>query len=367
RLRPRRNARLTALLNGGAIPDQFDYDVQLQPAGYRIGTVGEDYAFESMPGDVFQLGNMSYRILKVESGKVLVEDAKGAPPSLPFWFGEAPGRTEELSQAVARLFAGADGHLEQGGVAAAREWLLAEYRLPEGAAEQLATYLAVARVALGTLPTQDHIVLERFFDEVGDMHMVVHSPFGSRINRAWGLALRKRFCRRFNFELQASALEDNIILSLGPTHSFPLEEVASYLKSATAKEILIEALIDVPMFATRWRWVASIALAVQRNRNGKKRPAQWQRQDAEDLLSVVSPDQLACPENLSGPPEIPEHPLVNQALHDCLTDNMDVDGFLALIQRLETGDIQVSARDLAAPSPLAEEVVNARPYAFLDG
>ncbi len=366
RLRPRRGARLAALLNGGAIPDQFDYDVLLQPDGLRVGSVNEDFAFESMPGDVFQLGNTAYRILKVESGRVLVEDAKGAPPTLPFWFGEAPGRTDELSAAVSRLRAGAEARLEAGGPAAAREWLAGEYGLDAGTAEQLATYLAVCHAALGALPTQDHLVLERFFDEVGDMHLVVHSPHGSRLNRAWGLALRKRFCRRFNFELQAAALEDSIVLSLGPTHSFPLDEVARYLNSATAREVLTEALLDAPMFDTRWRWVASIALAIQRNRSGRRRPAQFQRQDAEDLIAVVFPDQLACPENLSGPPGIPDHPLVNQTLHDCLTDNMDVDGFEALLRRLEAGEIRVTTRDLSVPSPLSEEVINARPYAFLD-
>ncbi|WP_189467999.1 DEAD/DEAH box helicase [Litchfieldella qijiaojingensis] len=366
RLRPRRAARLVALTNGGAIPDQFDYDVMLQPEDIRVGTVNEDFAFESMPGDVFQLGNQGYRILKVATGRVFVEDAKGAPPSIPFWFGEAPARTEELSQAVSHLRAGVDERLADGGEDAAYEWLETNYGLSCEAAEQLAAYLARARAALGVVPSQAHLVLERFFDEAGDMHLVLHAPFGSRLNRAWGLALRKRLCRKFNFELQAAALEDTIVLSLGPTHSFPLDEVWGYLNSKTVREVLIQALLDAPMFGMRWRWNASIGLAVPRTRNGRRRPPQLQRQDAEDLLSVVFPDQLACAENLAGAREIPDHPLVSQTLHDCLTEAMNVSGLERLLERLEQGEIVVSSRHLAVPSPLAEEVVNARPYAFLD-
>ncbi len=366
RLRPRRNARLVALTNGGAIPDHFDYDVILQPEGFKVGTVNEDFAFESMPGDVFQLGNQGYRIQKVESGRVFVEDARGAPPSIPFWIGEAPGRTDELSAAVSRLRAGIDQCLETGDAEDATAWLEQHYRLPPEAAGQLAGYLATARAALGALPTQQHLVLERFFDEAGDMHLVLHSPYGSRINRAWGLALRKRFCRKFNFELQAAALEDTVVLSLGPTHSFALDEVWRYLNSTGARDVLTQALLDAPMFGLRWRWNASIGLAVTRTHNGRRRPAQFQRQDAEDLLSVVFPDQLACAENLAGAREIPNHPLVGQTLADCLTDAMDIDGLERLLALLEQGGLTVSARDLAIPSPLAEEVVNARPYAFLD-
>ncbi|MCS4503021.1 ATP-dependent RNA helicase DbpA [wastewater metagenome] len=368
RLRPRRSARLVALTNGGAIPDQFDYDVLLQPEGLRVGSVNEDFAFESVPGDVFQLGNTAYRILKVESGRVLVEDAGGMPPNLPFWFGEAPARSEELSAAVSRLRADVDQRLaaSDNDPGPVREWLMDAHGLPAGAAAQLADYLAIARVALGVVPTRAQLAMERFFDEAGDMHLVIHSPYGSRINRAWGLALRKRFCRRFNFELQAAALEDSIVLSLGPTHSFPLDEVARYLASDNAREVLTQALLDAPLFATRWRWVATVSLAVRRSHGGRRRPAQLQRQDAEDLLSVVFPDQLACAENLAGAREIPEHPLVTQTLHDCLAGSLDVDGLEALLKRLERGEVTVTTRDLAAPSPLAEEVINARPYAFLD-
>lgn len=365
RVRPRRGARLVAVTNAGTIPDQFDYDVVLQPEGQRIGTLNEDFAFESVAGDIFQLGNSAYRILKVETGKVLVEDARGQPPSLPFWFGEALGRSDELSQAVSALSAEVDRALDEGPDAAAG--LLARVPgLPVAAGGQLVDWLAAARAALGVLPTLDTLVVERFFDEVGDAHLVIHSPYGSRINKAWGLALRKRFCRTFNFELQASALEDSLILSLGPSHSFPLEDVTRFLHSASARDVLVQALLDAPMFGTRWRWCASVALAVRRMNAGRRVPPQFQRSDAEDLLTVVFPDQVACAENLSGPREVPDHPLVAQTLHDCLHDTMDLDGFLALLAGIESGRVRIECRDLVAPSPLAGAILNARPYAFLD-
>ncbi len=365
RLRARRGARLTAITNGGVIPDQFDYEVILSPEGFRVGTLNEDFAFESLPGDIFQLGNISYRILKVEMGRVHVADAKGQPPNIPFWFGEAPGRSDELSRAVSRLRGEVERQLERG-VEAAVQHLVETQRVPAAAAEQLAAYLASAAAALGCVPTQEHVVLERFFDETGDMHLVIHAPFGSRINRAWGLALRKRFCRRFNFELQAAALEDSIILSLSATHSFPLHEVAGYLHSKTVRDVLVQALLAAPMFPTRWRWNASNALAVRRMRNGKRAPPYFQRADAEDLVAVIFPDQLACQENVAGNREIPDHPLVNQTVSDCLHDFMDIEALEALLERLEAGQLRITARDLAAPSSLAQEILNARPYAFLD-
>jgi len=366
RLRARRGARLTAIMNGGTIPDQFDYDVVLQPEGHSIGTLNEDFAFESLPGDIFQLGNTSYRILKVETGKVYVEDAKGQPPNIPFWFGEAPGRSRELSAAVSRLRAEVEQRLSAGGLEQAIEWLMSAHGLSGAAAAQLINYLAGARAALRVIPTQEHIAFERFFDEAGDQHLVIHAPFGSRLNRAWGLSLRKRFCKKFNFELQAAALEDSIVLSLGPTHSFPLDEVAHYLDSSSVRNVLTQAVLDAPLFATRWRWAASIALAIRRNRAAGRVPPQFQRMDAEDLLAVVFPDQLACAENLIGQREVPDHPLVRQTLADCLLDTMDVEGLEALLTRLEQGKIKVLTRDLAGPSPLAQEILAARPYAFLD-
>ncbi len=365
RLRARKGARLTAFTNGGAIPDQFDYEVMLLPEGLRIGALNEDFAFESMPGDIFQLGNTAYRMLKIEMGKVFVEDAKGQPPTLPFWVGEAPGRSAELSTAVSDLRQRLNTELDQGMDAALR-WVKEKLHIPCAAAEQLVHYLATAKAALGVIPSQQEIVFERFFDATGDMHLIVHSPFGSRVNRAWGLALRKRFCRKFNFELQAAALEDSIILSLSATHSFPIDEPAGYLKSETATDVLVQALLDAPMFPTRWRWVATISLAVRRNHNGKRAPAYFQRNDAEDLVAVLFPDQLACAENVTGRREIPDHPLVQQAISDCLHDVMDVDGFIDLLRGLEAGTIKVLGKDLNGPSPLAQEILGAKPYAFLD-
>jgi ATP-dependent Lhr-like helicase len=364
-LRARRGARLTAITNGGAIPDQFDYDVILQPEGLFVGSLNEDFAFESMPGDIFQLGNFSYRMLKIEQGRVFVEDAHGLPPTIPFWFGEAPGRTDELSQAVSRLRETIDQLLDDG-TQAAQNYLEQQLELDPVASAQLIEYLATTKAVFGVIPSQKSIVFERFFDETGDMHFVVHAPFGSRVNKAWGLALRKRFCRRFNFELQAAANEDNLILSLGPTHSFPLDEPAGYLTADTVEHVLIQALLDAPMFPTRWRWVTNISLAVPRMRGGKRVPAPFQRNDAEDLVALVFPDQLACFENIQGEREVPDHPLVNQVLWDCLHELMDIDGLKQVLTNIEQHRIQVIARDLPTPSPMAHEILNARPYAFLD-
>jgi ATP-dependent helicase Lhr and Lhr-like helicase len=363
-LRARRGARLTAITSGGAIPDTADYQVLLEPAGLVVGTVNEDFAVESLAGDIFQLGNTSYRILRVERGTVRVEDAAGMPPSIPFWLGEAPGRTDQLSLAVSRLRSEVEREL-----ARSRESALAYLSAAgtgEPAASQLLDYLAAASAALGCLPTHDTVIFERFFDEAGGMQLVVHSPFGSRVNRAWGLALRKRFCRQFNFELQAAATEDNVVLSLTTAHSFELADAARYLRSATVRPLLTQAVCAAPMFITRWRWVASIALALPRFRGGRRVPPPIARMQAEDLLAAVFPDQVACAENLTGELEIPDHPLVAQTLRDCLEEAMDVEGFERLLRALEDGSIRVVARDLTEPSPLALEVLSARPYAYLD-
>ncbi|MCI0626843.1 MAG: DEAD/DEAH box helicase [Acidobacteria bacterium] len=415
RLRARRGARLAAITSGGAIPDTADYEVMLEPAGTKVGTVNEDFAIESMAGDIFQLGNTSWKILRVEPGRVRVEDAKGQPPSIPFWLGEAPGRTPELSAAVSRLRKEIDAILSQGeaanelsggsrpgkgasllgppwaredyrgvppgspesaesaspansnlATAAAIAWLTEQARISLPAAQQIVEYLATVRKGLGVIPTQDTLVLERFFDESGGMQLVIHSVCGSRLNRAWGLALRKRFCRKFNFELQAAATEDAIVLSLGHTHSFPLAEVFDYLRPHSVRDLLIQAVLDAPMFTVRWRWNASRALAVLRWRSGRKVAPQLQRMNAEDLLATVFPDQLACAENLSGEREIPHHPLVQQTLRDCLEDAMDIDGLESLLTAIERGQKTLVARDVVEPSPLAAEILAARPYAFLD-
>ncbi|MHB8549549.1 MAG: DEAD/DEAH box helicase [Acidiferrobacterales bacterium] len=368
-LRARKGARITALTCGGAIPDSADYQVILEPADVFIGTLNEDFAVESMTGDVFQLGNTSYRIRKIESGRVRVEDAGGHPPTIPFWIGEAPARSDELSAAVSRLRADiaqslADVNPES--IAHAISELSDNIGLSTDAATQITEYLAAAKAMLGVLPTQQTIVLERFFDESGGMQLVMHAPFGSRINRAWGLALRKRFCRKFNFELQAAATEDAIVLSLGETHSFALEEVARYLKSSSVREVLTQALLAAPLFTTHWRWGATIALAIKRSRGGIRVAPALQRMQAEDLVAVVFPDQIACAENIVGERSVPDHPLVNQVISDCLETAMDIDGLVRLLHDMEHGEKTLVARDLPHPSPLAREILNAKPYAFLD-
>ena len=364
RLRGRRGARLVALTSGGAIPDNTDYRVVLEPSETFVGTVNEDFAVESLAGDIFQLGNTSWRILRINSGIVRVEDAKGQPPGIPFWLGEAPARTAELSQAVSNVRAEMEKLLSDG--KDVRDWLVSEMKLPTEAAQQIADYFAATYRALGALPSQQILVMERFFDESGGMQLVLHAPFGSRINRAWGLALRKRFCRSFNFELQAAATDDAIVISLGTQHSFPLEEVFRYLNSKTVRDLLIQALLDAPMFTIRWRWNATRSLAVPRFRGGAKIAAPLQRMESENLLAAVFPDQLACLEHIVGDREIPDHPLVNQTIDDCLTEAMDIDGLEEVLRKIEKGEIRCIARDLPEPSPLASEILNARPYAFLD-
>ena len=364
RVKGRRGARIASITSGGAIPDLGDYRVILEPTETFVGTLNEDFAIESQPGDIFQLGNTSYLITKVESGQVRVADAKGQPPTLPFWLGEAPSRTNELSEEVSRLRQDVADRLDD--PEGAIKWLVETLWINEAGARQIVEYLAATRQILGTIPTQQCLVLERFFDEAGGMQLVLHAPFGSRINRAWGLALRKRFCRSFNFELQAAATEDAIILSLGPQHSFPLEDVFQYLKPATAEHLLVQAMLDAPVFGTRWRWNATRALAVLRFRGGRKVPTPLQRMEAEDLVAAVFPDQLACPENLIGDREIPNHPLVNQTIADCLLEAMDFPGLKRVLEGMEAGQFTLIARDTSEPSPLCHEVLNARPYAFLD-
>ncbi|MEP6570097.1 MAG: DEAD/DEAH box helicase [Acidobacteriota bacterium] len=388
RIRGRRNARISAITSGGAIPDTADYAVVLEPSELVIGSVNEDFAIESLQGDIFQLGNTSWRVLRVEQGKVRVEDAHGQPPSIPFWLGEAPARTHELSVSVSRLREEVANRIEaitnyenvdvvESASVAERApslnlepaigYLTNEVGISRAAAEQIVEYLAGAKLVLGVMPSQDNLVLERFFDDSGSMQLVVHSPFGSRLNRAWGLALRKRFCRKFNFELQAAATEDAVVLSLGPTHSFPLDEVFHYLNSKTVRQLLCQALLDAPMWNIRWRWNVTRSLAVLRRRGGKKIPAQLQRMDAEDLLTAIFPDQVACQENLGGGErEIPVHPLVDQTVKDCLEEAMDIDSLERLLTAIERNEKRLFARDVIEASPLAQEILNARPYAFLD-
>jgi len=360
KLRARKGSRMNAIMNGGAIPEVFDYRVVLEPEGHTVGTLNEDFAIESLPGDVFQLGNTSWRILKIGNGVVRVADAKGQPPSMPFWLGEAPARSDEMSAAVSKLRAAVDVADD------ATAMLRRDYFLSLPAAEQIATYLGDAKRSLGVIPTVDTIVLERFFDESGGMQLVLHAPFGSRINRAWGLALRKKFCQGFNFELQAAATEEGLILSLNASHSFPLEEVFRYVNPNTLRETLTQAMLQSPIFETRWRWSSTLALAVPRNRNGARVPNQLQRMYGEDLLQAVFPDAVACQDNIQGAREVPDHPLVFQALRDCLEEAVDLHGLELQLRRLYAGEIRAVARDTPEPSVLSHELLNSAVYTFLD-
>ncbi|MEA2664603.1 MAG: ATP-dependent helicase Lhr and Lhr-like helicase [Candidatus Eremiobacteraeota bacterium] len=362
RLRARRGARMAAITSGGAIPETANYNVVAEPDGHVVGTVDEDFAVESMAGDIFLLGSTSWQIRRVESGVVRVENANGAPPSIPFWNGESPGRTIELSREVSALRAAID----QRDDAAAIEWLTAECCLDRAGAEQAVAYVRAGKAILGTVPTGETIVAERFFDEGGGMQLILHTPFGARINRAWGLALRKKFCRSFNLELQAAATDNGICLSLTDQHAFPLEIVFEYVKSAGVEHTLTQAMLDAPMFGARWRWNATRALAILRMRGGKKVAPQLQRMRADDLLASVFPDQAACAENLSGPIRIPDHVLVRETIDNCLHEAMDLDGLLEVLRAVESGAIRTVAVDTPEPSPFCHEILNANPYAYLD-
>ncbi len=359
-VRGRRGARLAAITSGGAIPDNAQFLVLAEPDETVVGTLDEDFAVESMAGDVFLLGTTSWRIRRVESGRVRVEDAKGAAPTIPFWRGEAPGRTWELSEAVSRV---RTRILE---LSESVDFLINECHLDRRGAEQAVQYVRAGAAALGALPTVTTVVAERFFDEGGGMQLVLHSPFGARINRAWGLALRKRFCRSFNFELQAAATDNGIVISLSDQHSFPLELVFKFLSKETVEEVLTQAMLPAPMFEVRWRWDTSRALAVLRFSGGRKVPPQIQRMRADDLLAAVFPDQAACQENIVGDIRIPDHPLVNEVIKDCLHEAMDLDGLKQLIERIGRGEIKTVAIDTPEPSPFSHEILNANPYAYLD-
>jgi ATP-dependent Lhr-like helicase len=364
RLRARRGARLSAITNGGAIPDTADYDVIEFPDETFLGKVNEDFAIESLAGDIFLLGNKSWRIRRVGSGKVWVEDAQGLPPSIPFWLGEAPGRTAEFSAAVSELRH--EIAARQYDPSTALRWLVDEANLAEEAGKQLLAYIKETRTLLGCVPTTERVVAERFFDEAGGMQLVLHAPFGGRINRAWGLALRKCFCVTFDYEIQAAATDDGIVLSLGERHSFPLDEVFSWLRPSTLEKNLTQAVLASPMFTNRWRWNATRSLALQRYSGGRKVPVALQRIRGEELLAAVFPAQVMCQDNRSGPIEVPDHPLVNETIHDCLQEAMDLNGLKEIIGRIERGKTKTVAVETPVPSPMAHEILNANPYAFLD-
>lgn len=366
-LRPRRGARLSALTNAGTIPDNFNYRVVTFPDETPIGTLDEDFAIESHAGDIFLLGNTSWQIHRIEADRVLVHDAKGAPPNIPFWIGEAPARTKELSCEVARLRHDVQEQIERGeSLEEISAFLAIECNMPAAFADQLAAYLKASHNALGALPTSTCIIAERFFDDAGGMQLILHSPFGGRINKAWGLALRKRFCRSFNLELQAAASDDGLLLSLGPVHSFELATVFDFLRSTSVRQVLRQAVLGSPVFGIRWRWTATRSLALLRRNAGSRVPPPILRMRSDDLLSTVFPMQQACLENVVGEIEIPRHPLVDETMRDCLEEFMDIDGLESLLAQIESGAIVTIARETSEPSPLCHELVNANPYAFLD-
>ena len=365
-VRARKSARLSAVTSGGAIPETGDYRVLAEPDDTFIGTVLEDFAIESMAGDVFMLGTHSWQIRRVEPGIVRVRDAGDTPPTVPFWLGEAPARTAELSEEVSELRRRVDAYLAGGDTDGARAWLCETAGIDAEAATMIVDYLAAGRAALGVTPTQPTVVLERFFDESGGMQLVVHSPFGARINRGLGLALRKKFCRTFNFELQAAASDDSVVISLGPHHSFPLDEVVRYLNSRTIRDTLEQAILDNAMFLSRWRWNLNRALLVLRFKGGRRNPPHIQRMESDDLMAAVFPQAAACQENVTGPIEVPEHVLVRQTVEDTLHEAIDVDGLIEVWKRIEGGAISVHCVDTTEPSVLAHEILTARPYTFLD-
>ncbi|HUK46129.1 MAG TPA: DEAD/DEAH box helicase, partial [Terriglobales bacterium] len=392
KLRARRGARLAAITSGGAIPETALFSVVAEPEGVAIGTLDEDFAVESNAGDIVLLGNSSWRIRRVEgkSGRVLVEDAHGAPPTVPFWLGEAPARTQELSVHLAELrreiserLAGVsplcasisaaqpgsttkDTREHEGQIKSTVAWLQAECGLDESGARQAIQYILEGRAVLGTVPTQSTIIAERFFDEGGGMQLVIHAPFGARINKAWGLALRKRFCRSFNFELQAAATDNGLNIALAEQHSFPLADVFHFLNAETVQPVLEQAALASPIFGTRWRWDANRSLALLRFQGGKKVPPQIQRIRSDDLLASVFPDVAACQENIEGDIQIPDHPLVKEVMKDVLTEAMDVEGVKEILRGMEDGRIRCVAVDTPVPSQFSHEILNANPYAYLD-
>ena len=364
-VKARRGAPLAAMTSGGAIPENADYDVIAEPEDTFVGTVNEDFAIESMKGDVFLLGNNAWKIRRVENGRVRVEDAHGQPPTIPFWLGEAPGRTTELSDEVTQLREGIDGLLPDAG--AAREWVVTESGVDAEASRQLVAYIEEGKRVLGVTPSKNRVVAERFFDESGGMQLVIHAPFGARVNRAWGMALRKKICRSFDFELQAVATDDGLNFSLGPGLSMPVEDIFSYLKANTIEEVLTQAVLQAPIFGTRWRWNATRALAILRHSGGKKVPPPLQRMRSDDLLAAVFPAQVACQDNAPpGDIEVPDHPLVFETMRDCLTEASDLEGCRDVLAGIESGDIEVCGRDTVQPSVFSHQILNAMPYAFLD-
>ncbi|MGH9771624.1 MAG: Lhr family helicase, partial [Candidatus Acidiferrales bacterium] len=376
RVRARRGGRLAAITSGGAIPETSLYTVVTHPEGTVVGTVDEDFAVESLAGDIILLGNTSWRIRRVQSGSVLVEDAHGAPPNVPFWLGEAPARTAELSSRIAEVREKVSSLVPEAlpmvhrqrspEVASAVTWIKLECGLDDAGAEQLVDYILAGRMALGAVPTQTTVIAERFFDEGGGMQLVIHAPFGGRINKAWGLALRKRFCRSFNFELQAAATDNGLNISLTEQHSFPLADVFHFLHAASVRQVLEQAVLASPLFTTRWRWDAGRSLALLRFSGGRKVPPPIQRMRADDLLAAVFPEAQACQENIVGDITIPDHPLIREVMKDVLTEAMDIEGLERIFRDISDGRIRCLAVETPVPSQFSREILNANPYAYLD-
>jgi len=377
-LQARRGARLAAISNGGTIPDTAIFQVIAQPEGVQIATLDEHFAVDSSPGDVILLGNTSWRIQKIESaGRVLVEDAHGQPPNVPFWTGEAPQRTLELSGFVSSLREQISmrtpdvmaGYISRENlqVAGTIAWLCEQCCVSPDAAEQMIGYIVAGRTVLGAVPTLSTIIAERFFDEGGGgMQLIIHAPFGGRVNKAWGLALRKRFCRGFNFELQAAATDNGLNISLAEQHSFPLSDVFQFLTTQTVQELLQQASLTSPIFKTRWRWAACRSLQLLRFQKGKKVAPQIMRTRGDDLLANVFPQVAACQENIEGDIDIPDHPLIREVMKDVLQEAMDLEGLARVLGDLQSGRITCLAVDTATPSQFSHELLNANPYAFLD-
>lgn len=370
-IKARRGARLVAITSGGAIPETGMYTVVSEPEETVLGTLDEDFAVESNRGDVILLGNTSWMIHRIETarGRVLVRDAHGAPPTIPFWLGEAPGRTPELSNQVAEIRSAVEALISRTAPYSfekAVEWLQSNCFMDRCGAEQACQYIFEGRAVLGAVPTQSRVIAERFFDEGGGMQLIIHAPFGSRINKAWGLALRKKFCRSFNFELQAAATDNGINISLGEQHSFPLSDVFQFLHTNTVKHVLEQATLQSPIFQTRFRWDATRALALVRFQGGKKVPPQIQRIRADDLLAAVFPQAAACQDNNPGEIELPDHPLINETMKDVLHEALDLDGLIQVLHAIEQGSIKLISVDTPVPSQFSHEILNANPYAYLD-
>ena len=368
RVRARRGARLAAITSGGTIPESGNYDVVIESQNRKIGDIEEDFAQESSRGDVFALGSMPWQIQRISRGRLMVEPAPGMAPTLPFWLNEGAGRTAALSSEVCKLRREIAARFDESAPDAqsAARWLEEECALDESGAVQAVAYVRRGLAALGAIPDEHTIVAERFFDGLGGTQIVIHAPLGMRVNRAFGLALRKRLCQSFDFEIQASAIDDGVLLALNARHSFALESIFTMINSRTVRDVLTQALLDAPMFETRFRHVATRALSVLRNLRGRKVPAWIQRLRAQDLMIALFPGQQACFENRPARVAIPDHFIVRETLRECLEESTDLKSLMRLMEGIENGTVRTLAVDSIAPSVFAHRLLLAWDYAFLD-